>query len=142
MPILRDNSWLLSRLDLLWSKHFQEINQTNPVHIKFGRNSKYRLGSIKLNRKTDHSYITITAMFKNSRIPVQVVDHTIAHELVHYTHGFSSKRARLHKYPHVGGVVQKELESRGMGYLTKAYKVWVKDYRKWLASRSELSSNG
>lgn len=130
----RDNNWLLSRLDLIWSKYFSDVEQTNPVHIRFGRYSKYRLGSIKLNRKTNHSFITITAMFKDHKIPTQVVDHTLAHELVHYAHGFSSKRARLHKYPHAGGVVRQELEERGVGFLNKAYKLWVGQYRKKLIS--------
>lgn len=131
MPnLVRDNNWLLSRLDYVWSEYFSDISQTNPVFIRFGRYSKYRLGSIKLNRRTDKSYITITAMFKNKNIPTEVIDHTIAHELVHYAHGFSSKKARLHKYPHAGGVVNKEMRDRGMYYLVKAYSAWVKQYRK------------
>lgn len=129
----RDNGWLLSRLDFLWSKHFSDIEQTNPVFIKFGRDSKYRLGSIRLNRKNNKTHIVITGMFKNLDIPQKVVDHTIAHELVHYAHGFSSKRARLHKYPHVGGIVNKEMGSRGMEYLLIAYRAWVKKYRAQLA---------
>lgn len=71
-------------------------------------------------------------MFKDDTIPVEVIDHTLAHELAHYTHGFSSKKVRLHKYPHVGGVVHKEMEKRGIGYLAKAYKDWIKQYRKIL----------
>ena len=130
--IARDNRWLLSRLDYIWSKYFEDIEQLNPLFIRFGRYSKYRLGSIKLNKKTNKSYITITAMFKNSKIPQEVVDHTLAHELVHYAHGFSSKRTRLHKYPHAGGVVKREMTERGMGYLHKAYQEWVKGYRKKL----------
>lgn len=68
------------------------------------------------------------------RIPTEVVDHTLAHELVHYAHGFSSRRTRLHKYPHAGGVVQKEMEKRGMGNLIKSYKEWIKRYRKQLSA--------
>ncbi len=134
--ILRDNIWLLSRLDHIWSKYFSDVSQTNPVTIKFGRYSKYRLGSIKLNRRTNRSLITITSMFKSNQIPSEVVDHTLAHELVHYAHGFSSKRTRLHKYPHAGGVVQKEMEDRGVGYLNKAYRDWVKEYRKQLLANA------
>lgn len=133
MPYLpRDNNWLLSRLDLIWSEYFSGVSQANPLVIRFGRYSKYRLGSIKLNRKTDKTYITITSMFKNKNIPNEVIDHTIAHELVHYAHGFSSKRTRLHKYPHAGGVVNKEMKDRGMAHLIKAYSVWVKQYRDQL----------
>lgn len=128
----RDNNWLLSRLDHLWSEHFADVSQDNPVFIRFGRYSKYRLGSIKLERKSGKSYITITGMFRNQKIPTKVVDHTIAHELVHYTHGFSSKKVRLHKYPHAGGVVDRELNERGMGYLIKEYKTWVKGYKRAL----------
>ncbi len=128
----RDNVWLLSRLDYIWSTHFADVPQTNRVYIKFGRHAKLRLGSIKLNPTTKSSLITITAMFKDPKIPVEVVDHTIGHELSHYTHGFSSLQPRLHKYPHEGGVVRKEMERRGMGHLHRAYNKWVREYREVL----------
>ena len=128
----RNDNWLLSKLDLLWTKYFSEMDQTNPIFIKFFIYSKFRLGSIKLDRKTSKSYITITSMFKDLKIPEAVVEHTIAHELVHYAHGFSSKRTRLHRHPHAGGVVKKEMEERGLGKLNQAYKVWIKSYREKL----------
>ncbi|MBI2019036.1 hypothetical protein HYS95_00010 [Candidatus Daviesbacteria bacterium] len=134
---IRDNKWLLSRLDFLWSEYFPEVSQTNKVFIRFGRYSKYRLGSIRLDRKTKSSFITITAMFKDLKIPAEVVDHTIGHELVHYAHGFSSTNPRLHKYPHAGGVVEREMKERGMGYLHQAYKCWVKKYREKLKREYE-----
>lgn len=141
MPVVftsaRDNNWLLSRLDLIWSKYFPDMAQTNPIQIKFGRYSKYRLGSIKLSSKTKRSHITITGMFKDDKIPVEVVDHTLAHELVHYAHGLSSKRTRLHKYPHAGGVVNKEMKERSMGHLNKAYRSWVKEYRQQLMANAD-----
>lgn len=126
----RDDIWLLSRLDLLWSKYFADVPQTNKVFIKFGRFAKYRLGSIRLNKRNKSSFITITSMFKDLNIPPEVVDHTIGHELVHYAHGFSSTQPRMHRYPHAGGVVKREMEERGMGYLHKAYKSWVKEYKR------------
>ncbi|OGE27587.1 hypothetical protein A2867_03705 [Candidatus Daviesbacteria bacterium RIFCSPHIGHO2_01_FULL_40_11] len=131
--IKRDNNWLLSRLDFIWTKYFSDIPQTNKVFISFGRFAKYRLGSIRLNKKTKDSFITITSMFKDPKIPPEVVDHTIGHELVHYTHGFSSIHPRLHKYPHAGGVVRKEMTERGMDYLYRAYKDWMKQYRRTLS---------
>lgn len=132
ITIKRDNSWLLSRLDFIWTKYFADIPQTNKVFIKFGRFAKYRLGSIRLSKKTKASFITITSMFKDPKIPQEVVDHTIGHELVHYTHGFSSPSPRLHRYPHAGGVVRLEMKERGMERLYKAYKTWMKEYRKQL----------
>lgn len=128
----RDDRWLLSRLDYLWSTFFAEVKQVNPVFIRFGRYSKYRLGSIKFDKFTKRSFITITSMFKNPDIPVEVIDHTIGHELCHYTHGFSSPKPKMHRYPHSGGVIKRELHSRGMFNLTKAYATWLKQYRKTL----------
>lgn len=132
MRVVRDNNWLLSRLDDIWTKYFDDIATTNPVLVRFGRYAKYRLGSIKLNRKTGASLIIITGMFKSLSIPQEVVDHTLAHELIHYGHGFSSNKKRLHKYPHAGGVVDKEMRVRGMAYLLDRYKLWVKEYKNLL----------
>lgn len=132
--LARNNVWLLSRLDDIWSKHFSGVDQTNPVFIRFGRYSKYRLGSIRLNKHTKNSFIVITGMFKDPSVPQGVIDHTIGHELVHYAHGFSSTRPRMHKYPHAGGIVKKEMEERGMGYLYKTYRDWVKQYRNKLST--------
>lgn len=132
IEILRDDKWLLFRLNDLWDKYFSDIPQSNKVFISFGRFAKYRLGSIRLNRQTKASIITITSMFKSLKVPQAVVDHTIGHELVHYTHGFSSTHPKLHKYPHAGGVVKKEMAERGMGYLYDAYKKWIKEYRETL----------
>ncbi len=130
MNNMRDDKWLLSRLDFIWSKYFSEILQKNKVFIKFGRNSKFRLGSIRLNKKTKNTFIIITSMFKDVSVPQEVIDHTIGHELVHYSHGFSSPHPKLFKYPHAGGVVKKEMEQRGMGNLYQSYKKWIKSYRE------------
>jgi hypothetical protein len=128
----RDDAWLISRLDYLWINYFSDVKRLNPVFIRFGRYSKFRLGSIRLERVSKKTFITITGMFKDERIPVEVVDHTIAHEMCHYTHGFSSPKPRLHKYPHHGGVIKKELETRNLHNLVKSYDVWLKEYRKTL----------
>lgn len=125
----RDNQWLLSRLDYLWTNYFADVEQANPIFIKFGKWSKLRLGSIRLEKGNRHTHITITSMFKDEKIPTKVVDQTIAHELCHYTHGFSSFRPRLHKFPHEGGIVNRELKSRGLMHLVIAYKKWVKKYK-------------
>ena len=88
---VRDDNWLLSRLDYLWSKHFSDVSQKNKVFIKFGRSAKYRFGSIRLDPSKKDSLILINGNFKEPSVPAEIVDHTIAHELVHYTHGFSFK---------------------------------------------------
>lgn len=128
----RDDNWLLFRLDYLWKTYFSDVSQINPVYIGFGRYSKYRLGSVRLERTSKVTYITITGMFRDESIPIEVVDQTLAHELCHYAHGFSSPRPRLHKYPHHGGVINKELRNRGLAHLIKAYAKWLRDYRETL----------
>lgn len=125
----RDDAWLLSRLDYIWSNYFMDVEQINKVFIRFGRYSKLRLGSIRMDKNSKSSFITITGMFRDLAVPVEVIDHTIAHELCHYTHGFSSPKPKLHKYPHHGKVIKKELEDRGLVNLIKAYSDWIKSYR-------------
>ena len=126
---IRNNAWLHARLDYLWSNFFPDISQDNPVFISFGKYSKFRLGSIKYDPKNGTSLITITSMFKDLEIPAAVIDHTIAHELCHYTHGFSSPKEKQHKYPHSGGVIKKELTERNLGHLFDEYQKWVKTYK-------------
>ncbi len=135
----RDDKWLLSRLDYLWSTYFSDVNQLNPVFIKFGRFARLRFGSIQFDPRRKFSLITITGMFKNSNIPAEVIDHTIAHELVHYTHGFSSPHERAHRHPHAGGVIKKEMAERNILFLYEAYQKWIKGYRQELKNYYQIS---
>lgn len=130
--IKRDDVWLLSRLDYIWTNFFPDVKQSNKIFIRFGRHARLRLGSIKLDRKRGNTMITITSLFKDPKVPQEVIDHTIAHELCHYTHGFSSPHPKLHRYPHHGGLIRKEMAARGLSFLTEAYKNWIKLYRKQL----------
>ena len=127
---MRDNAYLQSRLGQLWEKYFSEIPASNKVHIKFGRTSKYRFGSIRLHHQDRSSHILINGMFKDPSFPKEVIDHTIAHEMVHYAQGFSSTRPRLHAYPHRGGVINSELNERGLKHLVFVYKIWLEQYKR------------
>ena len=129
---MREDSWLEKRLNKIWDKYFSDVERTNPVVVRFGREARYRFGSIRLNLKDKVSYITINGQFRHPKFPTQVIDHTLAHELVHYTQGFSSDNPRLHRYPHRGGVIDKELRGRGLNHLVLFYKNWVSQYRKSL----------
>lgn len=129
---MRNNEWLLGRLESIWEQYFSDTPQKNEVYIGFGRRSKYRFGSIRLRLSDNSTHIKINGLFRDEKIPFQIVDHTIAHELVHYNHGFSSLQPRLHHYPHRGGVIDKELNTRGLGNLVIFYNSWVKQYVKEL----------
>ena len=105
---MRDKNWLDSQLQYLLRNYFSDVKITNPIEIKFGREAKYRFGSIKLIRSTkgtrstkgikskkisnfefrisnfarrvpQKSVITITSLFAKESIPVDVVRYTIAH---------------------------------------------------------------
>jgi hypothetical protein len=128
----RNDVWLAGRLADLWQTYFDDVEEVNPVVIKFGRSAILRLGSIRLDPVSKQSHITITSLFRDSSVPQEVVDHTIAHEMVHYAHGFSSLHKKAYKHPHKGGVVNKEIIKRGGEYLILAYKSWLKDYRQQL----------
>lgn len=134
----RDNDFLADLLADLWYRHFPDVPQINDVRIKFGQKAANRLGSIKLGRKdtkqTDgtlqrRSIITINGHFTDPAIPEDVVRAVIAHELVHYTHGFSSPHPKMYKHPHQGGIVDKEIVKRGLGSVLKFHEAWLK--KEW-----------
>jgi len=127
---MRDNAYLQSRLDHLWQSYFPDVPQVNKIFIKFGRPAKYRFGSIRLNYQDNSTHILINGMFNDSKYPKEIIDHTIAHELVHYAQGFSSPHPRLHAYPHRGGVIDKELNGRGLKHLVFIYNIWVEQYKR------------
>ena len=145
---MRDNHWLREQLQYLLKTYFTNVAITNPLEIRFGREAKFRFGSIRLvsdrsikstkgikgllNLKgaPKKSIITITSVFAAESVPASVVRYTIAHELCHYAHGFSSSNKRLFKYPHHGGIVNRELKERGAEELVQVFKRWLKEYRK------------
>ncbi len=125
---MRTNQWLRQQLTLIWHNFFPELKKRNPIEIKFGRRCRTRLGSIKLEgRKT---VITINGLFQNESVPDYVITGTIAHELTHYAHGFSSPHPQLQRYPHQGGIVKKDLEKRGLKNILVKQKKWLKS--NWL----------
>ena len=72
------------------------------------------------------SVITITRHFQNTDIPEYVIVSTIAHELCHYTHGFNSPLPKQFSYPHQGGIVNKEMDNRGLREIRIETKQWLK----------------
>lgn len=125
---MRDNKWLKNRLQCLWQRYFSDIPILNTIIIKFGQACRTRLGSIKPGRKykNEHTIITINGHFRDPEIPDFVVDAVIAHEFMHYGHGFASPHEKAYRHPHKGGVVNWDLKERGLGDILTLEKKWLK----------------
>ena len=126
MNSLRNQHWLEERLRFVWEAGFSDLEAKNEVIIRFGRVARTRLGSIRMSRDGKTSKILINKLFQREEVPVEIVDATIAHELTHYLHGFSSPLEQKFSTPHAGGVVTKELKKRGFGAALVLQNKWLK----------------
>ncbi len=131
---MRDDIWLNNRLEQIWQFLFPEVIKGNKVLIKFKGRWKNKFGHI--SKKGEHSEIVINGLFRHDEVPEYMIDLTIAHELIHYMHGFSSPLPKLYKHPHKGGVVTRELRKRGFSHLLIKEKYFLKD--QWLALYTRL----
>ena len=131
----------------IWEKHFADVPRKNLVIAKFGKFSKQRLGSIKWSRdlrgvksiykkyKEDHevqddkriTLIILTRYFTLPDVPDFLIKTTLAHEIVHYSHGFNSPLNQKYKYPHQGRIIEKELKNRGLGEELELSERWLKE---------------
>lgn len=141
---MRTNIVLKRRLNKIWSNFFADVPRNNLVQIKFGRKARKRLGSIKETKcpiyaDRIHSEITINGHFKNKKLPLFIIDATIAHELCHYAHGFGSPLPQLCVYPHRGGFVDKEMTKRQLESLTQREQIWLN--KNWLKFIEEHKEN-
>src|SRR5205085_12251442 len=93
---------------------------------RFGIRARNRFGSI--GAQDQKTIILVNRLFADPLVPVFVVDGTLAHELAHYAHGFGSGLPKLYADPHRGGVVDKELEKRGLGEVTIKAEQWRAAY--------------
>ena len=139
---MRNDDWLENRFDNIMRSHFSDVSAPNSVFIKWGRRARTRLGSIRkvfpksiLKRLAGDfdTLVIINSRFKDEAIPEYVVDATIAHELCHYAHGFSSPLPQAALHPHKGGIVTLELKKRGIGEALKLQKKWLKlNWQKYI----------
>lgn len=133
---MRDDEWLAIRLKQIWELLFPEVPRKNNVIARFKGNWKNKFGHIKrlLNKDTE---IAINSLFRDERVPEWVVDITLAHELIHYSHGFNSPLERKYKHPHAGGIVTRELKKRGFGHLLRRERVFEK--KEWYSIYNSLT---
>ncbi len=133
---MRDEIWLKERLDQMWTLLFPDIERKNTVHIRFKGRWKNKFGHIKMLKNKD-TEIVVNALFMHEQVPEAMVDATIAHELVHYMHGFQSPHPKLYKHPHAGGIVTRELKRRGFSHILVVEREFLK--KEWYKLHRELT---
>lgn len=122
---MRDNFWLASRLNRIWYAHFYDVEKANNVFVRFKGKWKNKFGHIKKSRHGD-TEIAVNSLFKDERVPEFIIDLTLAHELVHYMHGFNSPHPKKFQHPHRGNIVNRELMVRGFKEVLKRERRFMK----------------
>lgn len=125
LPSLRDSHWLIEEQERIWTDRFADVSRVNTIEISFAPSWKSRLGVISLSKDEQTSYIGINALLRLPEVPSVIAQITIAHELVHYAHGFGSPLTRHHRHPHRGRIVERELFARGFREDFLMYREWI-----------------
>ena len=123
---MRDEEWLATLFHEIWEAKFPDVKKKNNVVVRWKGNWKNKFGHIRRLKNKD-TEIAINAYFKDSEVPQYVIELTLAHELIHYMHGFHSPHIKLFKHPHKGGIVNAELKKRGYEEEIKKERVWFKE---------------
>ncbi len=123
VPVSREN--LPAYLNWIWHTYFSDVVPVNTITIEYCSPWKSRLGLIRLSLDTSTTFIGINSLLRSPLIPEHVVITTVAHELVHYTHGFGSPLPRRWKHPHANHVVDRELEQRGLSTYLRLCNEWI-----------------
>lgn len=119
---------LATYLSSLWQHYFSDVPHANEVQIAYCRPWKSRLGLIRMSLDRTHSFIGVNSLLQHKDVPDYVLITTIAHELVHYTHGFGSPLPQLFAHPHANNIVDKELQQRGLGIVLTNCNQWVDEH--------------
>lgn len=125
---LRDGEWLRDQMSGIWTQRFPDMPRVNNVDVSFGDSWKSRLGVISLSIDNSTSYIGLNSLLSLPEAPECIARITLAHEMVHYLHGFGSPLPRRYRNPHRGRIVEKELFARGFYEEFQEYEEWIADH--------------
>lgn len=120
--IMRDDNWLVERVEQHCLAYFSQLKRLNPIAVKFAIHARNKYGSIQL--KGNVSYIRVNHLYALPEVPEFVVDETLIHELIHYSHGFGSTLTKKFLHPHRGGVIEKEFVALGIESLMERASEW------------------
>lgn len=127
-------------LNLIWRRYFMDVPRVNTVSIEYCYPWKSRLGLIRLSLDASITFIGINTLLRLREVPDYVLMTTIAHEIVHYSHGFGSPLPKCFNHPHENKVVDKALEQRGMGIYLCCCNEWID--RNWYPFYAEQRTSG
>lgn len=140
MNQVRSHAWLQAALLDTWDRHFEDVPLANVVRIAYSGPSKTRLGWIALSESGRFTSIGINRLLRFPDVPEDVCIVTIAHEVVHYSHGFGSPLQQRYADPHADGVVERELEYRGLAGALARYHTW--SIHEWPAHYARYARAG
>ena len=127
-------------LETIWQRYFADVPCENEVQIAYCMPWKTRLGMIRMTLDETLSFIGVNALLQHPGVPEYVLVTTIAHELVHYAHGFGSPLPRLYEHPHANNVVNKELAQRGLQEYVELSNEWIDTH--WFAFYKKERDSG
>lgn len=139
MKQLRTQHWLETAMRAVWDRYFADVPVMNLVNIAYCRPSKTRLGWIALSESGRSTHIGINRLLRHPEVPEEVCIITIAHELVHYSHGFGSPLPQRYADPHAGDIVEQELGTRGLLSALLTYQHW--STHAWEAHYARLAGS-
>lgn len=125
--VMRDEEWLATFFHKVWDSKFPDVKKKNNVVVRWKGKWKNKFGHIRRLKNKD-TEIAINSLFTDEKVPEWVIELTLAHELIHYMHGFHSPYPKLFKHPHKGGIVNKELKLRGYSGELKKERIWFKEF--------------
>lgn len=123
---MRSDEFVARRLEQIWQLLFPEVEKKNNLVVRFKGRWKNKFGHIKLLKNKD-TEIAVNSLLKDPKTPEYIIDITLAHELVHYMHGFNSPLPKKFKHPHKNGVVTRELIKRGFSKMLREEKAFLKN---------------
>jgi hypothetical protein len=125
---VRDAVWLRDEVDSIWRHYFADVPRINSVDVSFRRPWMRRLGVISLSEDAQTTRIGLNSLLAHRDVPYCLPLITVAHELVHYGHGFGSPLPRRFSHPHRGGIVTTELRARGLADELDEYGRWIQQH--------------